>query len=511
MEFCKASVVVLLILHINALHSQNVIPVVNILSQLSSFDSHVVSTNPVVILFWTFNSTHTRFTVASETASTGWLGFGKSETGMMFPSTVYLGFPIDSKVEKYYLDGHTTTAFTLLEPPTESMVGSSETYGILSVTVPKSEIDPTQPNYFIFAIRTEDPDLGIHSSYFPAEQSLTLDPYNGGSTYTDCDSCAQGESCSSSVFCSPSGDSTNPDTFPPAPVPTVDLRGYTNKFVLIPGELTLYAKPITTGSTELSLALQGPSSGYVAVGWSPNGNMLNSDAVIGWSDGSDVPFIQSYKLPDQSAPEDLVDLSITLVSVIDVNGKTTLFFTRSISSGKNPINQQKGNTLIGAISNSKAISYHTAHSGAVQANFYTGTSATTARFGYPEAHGLLMFLSWGLVLPLGVVWARYTRYMPDAIWFKIHRIAQYGAFPVAILAFILIVSSSKVPFGSHPHHIVGTIIMILGVLQIISAFFRPHKEGHLTRSRVMFEYFHWWNGRFLIAAAIYQIFSGIFH
>jgi len=160
--------------------------------------------------------------------------------------------------------------------------------------------------------------------------------------------------------------------------------------------------------------------------------------------------------------------------------------------------------------------YHTPsqHSlGATEVNFATGASSTLARpFGLRDVHPLLMFFSWGMVLTFGMLWARYTRHLPNAIWFKVHRVTQYGGYGLAIVGFII--AFFIVAPGLHltkPHHIVGTFIMILGFLQVVVAFFRPHKEKGqlLSIQRVAFEYFHWWAGRLLIVLVLYQVFSGI--
>ena len=36
-------------------------------------------------------------------------------------------------------------------------------------------------------------------------------------------------------------------------------------------------------------------------------------------------------------------------------------------------------------------------------------------------HGLCMLLGWGLMLPSGVLAARFLKHKPDALWFKIHK------------------------------------------------------------------------------------------
>lgn len=99
------------------------------------------------------------------------------------------------------------------------------------------------------------------------------------------------------------------------------------------------------------------------------------------------------------------------------------------------------------------------------------------------AHGSLMLLSWGFLLPTGVVCARYLKHRPGGFWFKIHKPLQIAGLVIAICGWSIALSQFDV-FATKQgtgfiHGVVGMLVMTLGILQPINAFFRPHpaEEG----------------------------------
>lgn len=130
------------------------------------------------------------------------------------------------------------------------------------------------------------------------------------------------------------------------------------------------------------------------------------------------------------------------------------------------------------------------------------------------AHGSLMITSWGFILPMGVFVAKFLRHH-DPMWFKIHRACQIIGLVVAIGGAIIAITQFNVfqagyPFKNLAHGTMGAIIMTLGILQPINAFFRPHKEkGHpQSKTRYAWEVFHKCSGYFAICLTFPTIVIG---
>lgn len=132
------------------------------------------------------------------------------------------------------------------------------------------------------------------------------------------------------------------------------------------------------------------------------------------------------------------------------------------------------------------------------------------------AHASLMIIGWGLFLPTGVSAAHFLKHRPNALWFKMHRIIQVIGLIIAITGWIVALAtfdvfSSKGP--SFNHGALGMTVMVLGILQPINAFIRPHppKEGESRPlKRLIWEIVHKCSGYLAILLALVTIIFGTF-
>jgi len=130
------------------------------------------------------------------------------------------------------------------------------------------------------------------------------------------------------------------------------------------------------------------------------------------------------------------------------------------------------------------------------------------------AHGTLMIIGWGLLLPSGTIIAKFFKHRPNGLWFKIHRGIQVLGLSLAFIAWVIALAQFNV-FGdigatNYQHGICGMVVMILGILQPINAVFRPHApttnddgvESSKTTARTTWEYWHKCSGWFAVLLAI---------
>lgn len=54
-----------------------------------------------------------------------------------------------------------------------------------------------------------------------------------------------------------------------------------------------------------------------------------------------------------------------------------------------------------------------------------------------DVHGIIMFLSWGILLPIGGLLARNKSLVGTPLWFNIHQILQPVAYGLAFIGFII--------------------------------------------------------------------------
>ncbi|PHT46594.1 Cytochrome and DOMON domain-containing protein [Capsicum baccatum] len=123
-----------------------------------------------------------------------------------------------------------------------------------------------------------------------------------------------------------------------------------------------------------------------------------------------------------------------------------------------------------------------------------------------RSHGLLNMVGWGILMPIGVMVARYLRQY-DPIWFYSHATIQSLGF---ILGFAGVISglilNSRLQNNVNKHKGLGIVILLLGCLQVIAVLVRPDKESKI---RKYWNWYHYTAGRILILLASINVFYGI--
>lgn len=113
-------------------------------------------------------------------------------------------------------------------------------------------------------------------------------------------------------------------------------------------------------------------------------------------------------------------------------------------------------------------------------------------------HGIFMILGWGLLLPSGILIAKFGKHRRDAWWFKMHIALQPFGLLLSVIGWVIaLVNFTTLDGGpgiSFTHAVTGTITMALSLLQAVNGVFRPHhepKEGEeKTTGRKIWEYVH---------------------
>ena len=83
---------------------------------------------------------------------------------------------------------------------------------------------------------------------------------------------------------------------------------------------------------------------------------------------------------------------------------------------------------------------------------------------YIAAHGTLMMLGWGIMLPTGVISARFLKHRPNALWFKMHRGLQISGLCIALIGWIIAMARFDV-FSAGPKKNTSFIHGTLGMVR----------------------------------------------
>jgi len=198
---------------------------------------------------------------------------------------------------------------------------------------------------------------------------------------------------------------------------------------------------------------------------------------------------------------------------------TVARFTRSLSSGNNPISQTDATPIVIAYGTTDTMAQHSSSArGAYLLNLATAEltvpavaqKASTLRI----VHGALMFAGFGVFIPVGVIIARYGKQDIGDAWFVIHALVQVFGYFISFAAFLIaLYMVSGAHFTTKAHSQLGLAVVVGGVLQLTLGFFRPGhvaKGSYKPNARVVWEIVHKWFGRLLNVVVIITIFFGLY-
>ncbi|KAI3719540.1 hypothetical protein L6452_20442 [Arctium lappa] len=259
------------------------------------------------------------------------------------------------------------------------------------------------------------------------------------------------------------------------------------------------------------------TSGYVAMGFSKDGMMLNSSAMVGWITRKGNPVIKQYYAEGFKPSEvkhDKGELPLTgIPPFVTVYGaKIHLAYQLKYPS------RLKTQPILLAFS-SKYPEHHllSVHEDKTTINFdfsKGGSSASTSNSGKPPSnlhrskttHGVLGLLSWGLILPYGAIIARYFKHK-DPLWYYLHIAFQFVGFIFAVATGFLGLSMyNRFSFHAPAHKGIGITAIVLGVLQVMAFFIRPDKD---SKNRKYWNWYHHNVGRIALFFGALNILLGI--
>ena len=158
-------------------------------------------------------------------------------------------------------------------------------------------------------------------------------------------------------------------------------------------------------------------------------------------------------------------------------------------------------------------------------------SGTAVHVIAPEVawHARLMVIAWAVLIPVGVLWARFWKIAPgqdfplaldDKRWWHGHRWLQILALLLSVVAVVLVWKSGPLSDGTAVHRYLGWSVFIAGLWQFFHAMARGTKGGptettlrgdhyDMTVKRVVFERIHKSLGWLALLAAALTVVTGL--
>ncbi|CDY25073.1 hypothetical protein HID58_071658 [Brassica napus] len=255
------------------------------------------------------------------------------------------------------------------------------------------------------------------------------------------------------------------------------------------------------------------TTGWVGVGFSRDGRMVGSSAMVGWISKKGHAKIKQYYLQgterDQVAPDQgelqlqkvppvvalhgaMIYLAFQVKFTVKVPRRAVILaFSSAYPSKLGRLSKHDDKTTV-IVDLSKA--------NGVTASIQTTASSEKTR------HGVIAILGWGFLLPLGAILARYLRHR-DPLWYYLHIGIQFTGFIFGLAAVILgIQLYNSIQPDIPAHRGIGIFLLILSILQVLAFFARPHRE---TKMRRYWNWYHHWIGRISLFFGAVNIVLGI--
>ncbi|CAF2175794.1 hypothetical protein HID58_026688 [Brassica napus] len=255
------------------------------------------------------------------------------------------------------------------------------------------------------------------------------------------------------------------------------------------------------------------TTGWVGVGFSRDGRMVGSSAMVGWITKKGHAKIKQYYLQgterDQVVPDQgelqlqkvppvvalhgaMIYLAFQVKFTVRVPRRAVILAFSSAYPSKLGRLSKHDDKITVIVDFSKA-------------NGVTSSIQTTAS-SEKTRHGVIAILGWGFLLPLGAILARYLRHR-DPLWYYLHICIQFTGFIFGLAAVILgIQLYNRIQPDIPAHRGIGIFLLILSILQVLAFFARPRKE---TKMRRYWNWYHHWIGRISLFFGAVNIVFGI--
>ncbi|XP_052724417.1 cytochrome b561 and DOMON domain-containing protein At3g07570 isoform X2 [Vigna angularis] len=262
-----------------------------------------------------------------------------------------------------------------------------------------------------------------------------------------------------------------------------------------------------------SFILSAPNTNsYIAMGFSPNGGMVGSSAIVGWisSNGAGGGMKQYYLTglaPNQVVP-DRGNLKVLTNSTFITSQSSRLYMAFQLQTNQ-PLSRliyAFGPNGVFPSAPSFALTQHQ-DKVSITLNYATGSSALGKSYmNLKRSHGVLNILGWGILIIMGAIVARYFREW-DPFWFYFHASVQFLGFVLGVIGVISgFVLNNQLHVDVTLHKALGIIIFVLACFQVMALLGRPKKE---SKVRKYWNLYHHNMGRILIILAVANIFYGI--
>ncbi|XP_074272761.1 cytochrome b561 and DOMON domain-containing protein At5g47530-like [Silene latifolia] len=272
------------------------------------------------------------------------------------------------------------------------------------------------------------------------------------------------------------------------------------------------------GTADIAFRATGvnPSSNWVAWALNPTGQgMTGAQSLVALQNSSGVMYAYTSDVQGYATTLAKSSLSFQVEKLTAMSrGNKEIIIMATIKPPKTTVNQvwQVGPVSGGTPGQHPLLTANKKSSATI--NFLSGQ--TTSSGSVPGStqknkniHGVLNAISWGTLMPLGGIIARYLRVFKsaDPAWFYIHITCQTSAYILGVAGWGtgLKLGSESVGIVYHAHRNIGITLFCLATLQVFALLLRPKKDN---KYRLYWNIYHHAIGYSVIILSVINIYKG---
>ncbi|CAL9121748.1 unnamed protein product [Musa textilis] len=274
----------------------------------------------------------------------------------------------------------------------------------------------------------------------------------------------------------------------------------------------------SNGTVDVAYRAPQSSSGWVAWAVNPTGSgMIGANAFLAFPDSNGAVTVyttkfSSYAVEASDVKDENLSFPVSSKQAEYANGYYTIFATLEL-----PNNSTKLNTAWQAstqLQNGVPNGHPTGNNLLSKSNldFLSGDAVSAggnSRLRRKNIHGVLNAISWGILMPIGAIMARYVKVfkVADPAWFYLHVACQCSAYIIGISGWGLglKLGSESVGITYHKHRDIAIALFCLATVQVFALLLRPNKEH---KYRIYWNVYHHSVGYCIIILSIVNIFEG---
>ncbi|KAK4745306.1 hypothetical protein SAY87_011618 [Trapa incisa] len=271
----------------------------------------------------------------------------------------------------------------------------------------------------------------------------------------------------------------------------------------------------STGVADVAFRCSGISSlNWISWGINPSGQrMAGTQALFAFQNSSSSAMI-AYTTPLDSSPSLIpgnLSFGVPSISATLVGNVMTIFARLQLTAGTTTVNQV---WQVGPVSSDTPGIHATSGAnmqsvGSIDLLSGTATAGSNSRSRRRNVHGVLNAVSWGTLMPLGALIARYLKVFKaaDPAWFYLHVTCQVTAYGVGVGGWATGLKL-KNDFNSNNdvHGNIGAVLFAMATLQVFALLLRP-KNDH--KYRLYWNIYHHSIGYAVIILSVINVFKGL--